>query len=63
MGTLSKYSDLFMIFTVLLLAVSHWIARKNKSRLNKIILWISTVLVFAIIAYGKRTVFLDLLKG
>jgi len=62
-GNLSKYSDGFLAITVVLLIISHWIGRKNKNKLNKIILWVSTVLVFAIIVYGKRALFISLLQG
>jgi len=60
---MSKYSNWFLAVTVILITGSHWIARKNKNRLNKVILWTSTVLVTAIIVYGKRVEFLSLIKG
>jgi uncharacterized membrane protein YozB (DUF420 family) len=62
-GAFSKYTDIFMAVTVVLLVIAHWLARKNKRRLNRIILWVSTVLVVFIIAYGKRAFLLSLWKG
>ncbi|MDA8234962.1 MAG: hypothetical protein M0Z31_09225 [Clostridia bacterium] len=55
-GTLSQYTLYFQGLTLVLLAVSHYLAYKNKrkSLANQVILWVSTVVSIGAIIYTNQ---------
>jgi len=52
-ASLTKYRPLFFGLTIILLGLSHYLVSKNPNpgKASKVILWVSTILAFGILAY------------
>lgn len=61
MGTLSPYRNWFYGLTVVLLAMSFYLVYKNGKTVNKVILWVATVVVLGMLLYTNRFLLTNLL--